>query len=1217
MDTNLNLSENLSEKLEKDLHNIVERSIFLRGEEYYNSGAISKRSLNKQSKYVIVVNGVIEGADFYEVVLNVDIQINKFIYTDCSCPYDGVCKHIVALGLHMIDFLKKFEAEKFNKNFLGNYSENLFNQDHSDAIMHFAKENFQKKFETYFNNKNKSQQNINISQLNVTSLKKFDSSKFYIKLNYDLTPSFHRKGSWYESVNLDEILKNYDITLAQRELLEAIHNSTFDDFRNKDRDLLKLAQLIQGSNFIVSLVESYSSSNPVQFIIEPSEKLKGEIKIEKEVYYYENDLVKHNFYFTMPRDYWKGVYGYQQPFIVGNNQLAYISKNKNTISIYQMGKDLAQIISRVKEYIEYDYGGDSASSYYSGNKKPKIKKQEFNTKLTGEEIWKLDEIMRDAQIYLDLTNPLPVLLGINRSDTAKCAFVIDYNASENNLQISAIVDYNLLRQDVSKNIFYSTAGGKKHLAIRQEFNRYENYSTDSGETHRILFFNNILNIVKINIKKEKEVYRKVFDASFELGFSKNLSFNYKTKQKIFSFIKNNWSNLVEFAKKNNFEIYFKHDIISFEQASIRASFSIQSNPDNDWLYFDINCYCGENKLLLSDIINFVQSGDSFLHRADGSMLEVQNRAELERLVAMLRSFQKREDGFEGKLCQASELKYIVTSSKHYQSQQNKSFQEFMKKMETGKPVKSILIPSNFKKILRPYQQEGIYWMYFLRSYRFAGILADDMGLGKTFQAIVLLSMTQEENGGQNSTFVSKRSDLGEKAARNPSIVVCPKSLLQNWQNEVIKFAPKLKTLIYEGSSKERNLLVKQFKENDLIIVSYPTLRSDDLIFSNSDIKFNYAILDEAQFIKNHATKNAQIVKKINANYRLALTGTPLENNVSEIWSIFDFLMPGFLGRYEDFSKNFHKPIMDYGDMKALEHLSAKIRPFMLRRTKQEVLKELPEKIEQELICELGTAQNILYQQILKQVRAEVFSAVDTKGFKNSQIHILAGLMKLRQACNHPRLLLAKDSNKKNDKNKLQRSDLKNSNTLNVTKRSDLGNQDKELIPSESAKMDLAFELIEEAIEGKHKILIFSQFTSMLDIVAEELEKKKITYLYLSGKTKNRAELVDQFNNDTSNIPIFLISLKAGGTGLNLTGADTVIIFDPWWNPSVENQAADRAHRIGQTKTVNVYRLMTKGTIEEKINLLKAKKKSLADALINASGDTFKKLTWDDIRGLFS
>jgi len=529
---------------------------------------------------------------------------------------------------------------------------------------------------------------------------------------------------------------------------------------------------------------------------------------------------------------------------------------------------------------------------------------------------------------------------------------------------------------------------------------------------------------------------------------------------------------------------------------------------------------------------------------------------------MLESFYAKENNkFEGKLYHATELEDIFTSSKYYNAKIEESFEKFIKEMKSGKPIKKIKLPERFGKILRDYQKDGVDWFYFLRKYRFAGILADDMGLGKTLQALVLIEK--------------------EKVKNKPSIVICPKTLLYNWQSEAEKFTPKLKAIVIDGFPDERKELIKKAKNYDLIITGYATMQKDCEVYDKQKIKFNYCILDEAQFIKNHATKNAQIVKKINADYRLALTGTPLENSVSEIWSIFDFLMPGFLGSYNSFARKFQNPIMKYSDAPALKNLREKTECFMLRRAKSEVLKELPPKVEQFSHCHLEKAQNILYQEILANVKSEIFETVKNKGFNKSRIHILAGLMKLRQVCNHPVLLL----------------------------------KDEDHTKYESAKLNMFLELIDEIVGGKNKVLVFSQFTKMLDILAKELDKNNISYSYLSGKTKKRQELVDDFNKNEDK-QVFLISLKAGGTGLNLTSANNVIIFDPWWNPSVENQAIDRTHRIGQKKSVNVYRLITKGTIEERIVKLQDKKKFLFDNLVGESKDLFTKLTWDDIKELF-
>jgi SNF2 family DNA or RNA helicase len=628
------------------------------------------------------------------------------------------------------------------------------------------------------------------------------------------------------------------------------------------------------------------------------------------------------------------------------------------------------------------------------------------------------------------------------------------------------------------------------------------------------------------------------------------------------FLKTQWPHVVAFGVKNSAEITFTHDILALQSEVVNASFTMQADENNDLLHFDVDVYCAGERVTLESLIEFVKTGSTFLTLPDGRRIEVENKAEIERLVEMVQSFRKRDGGgYEGKLFRAGELQYVATSSKHYTSEQKKSFSTFLKHVHAGKPVKKVALSKKHKELLRPYQQRGIEWLTFLRAGRFGGILADDMGLGKTIQTLIFLERHQ--------------------VAGRPSIVICPKTLLYNWQREAEKFTPTLRVAVIEGTPSERAALYARAVDYDLIVTSYSAMKQDEPYALAPDMHFNYAVLDEAQSIKNHATKSAMTVKQLNADYRLALTGTPLENNVSEVWSMYDFLMPGLLGNYSQFTRRYHKPIMDGGNVEALEELRASISYFMLRRTKSEVLTELPPKIEQESNCALSDAQNVLYQEILSSVRSDIFNQVELRGFKKAQIHILAGLMKLRQACNHPALVIKKKTWRDYD----------------------------------SAKLDACLEIVETVVREKRKILIFSQFTSMLDIISEALEDRSVPYSLLTGATKNRQEKVDAFNTDPS-IPVFLISTKAGGTGLNLTSADTVIIFDPWWNPSVENQAVDRAHRIGQNKSVHVHRLRTKGTIEEKIHALQKKKQGLFDALISESKDTFKKLTWDDVKGLF-
>jgi SNF2 family DNA or RNA helicase len=789
--------------------------------------------------------------------------------------------------------------------------------------------------------------------------------------------------------------------------------------------------------------------------------------------------------------------------------------------------------------------------YQSNGRKIKY----YQSRLTGDELAEFDQLNESVSQFFTLTAPpLNFTSRVIRTRPQQ-GIVVNFDNEAQTLQVSPVIDYGMYRQDISESIYISRREKGDILSRREPF--------EHPGTHIITVSDNIIYCAKINKRKEIKFYEELVSRINEFGFTKTLKCQRRGNKQISEYLNTIWPALSSYAKNKGYEITFKKDEVPIGQTFFRADFVTDMSTENDWLYFDIDCYCGSERVTLEKLLLFLKSGESFWRKEDGTLVQIANSQELEHLAQLLQSFHAREDGgFEGHIHHTPELEYIMTSSSHYNLKRSKSFEQFLSQAQEGKPIKKVQLPNRIVKILRPYQKDGIEWLYFLRSYRFAGILADDMGLGKTLQTLTVLDK--------------------EKIKGCPSLIICPKTLLYNWKEEAEKFFPSLRVLIYDGTPKERFPLQEKVWSYDLVIVSYPTLKQDGEFFSNTKARFNYAVIDEAQFIKNHATKNAQIVKKINADYRLALTGTPFENSVSEIWSIYDFLMPGFLGNYERFAKHFHKPIMEAGDRQVLEHLRRKIEPFMLRRTKSEVLKELPPKIEQLSQCHLSEAQNILYQQILIKVRSDVFETVNQKGFKKAQIHILAGLTKLRQACNHPALLI----------------------------------KDKDFRKYESAKLDMCLELIEEAIKSQHKVLIFSQFTQMLDIVSSVLKEKNISHLYLSGKTKNRQELTHKFNNDSS-IPIFLISLKAGGTGLNLTSADTVIIFDPWWNPSVENQAIDRTHRIGQAKVVNVYRLLTSGTIEEKIQVLKEKKQQLFNALIGESGDTFKKLTWDEIKDLFT
>jgi superfamily II DNA or RNA helicase len=465
---------------------------------------------------------------------------------------------------------------------------------------------------------------------------------------------------------------------------------------------------------------------------------------------------------------------------------------------------------------------------------------------------------------------------------------------------------------------------------------------------------------------------------------------------------------------------------------------------------------------------------------------------------------------------------------------------------------------DLESVLRPYQKEGVGWLYFLRTNGFSGILADEMGLGKTLQVLALL-----------------RSLKGQRA--RPALVVCPTSLVFNWEAEAKKFTPELRVLALQGA--DRAGLFPRLPSHDLVVTSYALLRRDAEHYHG--LEFDTVVLDEAQHIKNRQTQNAQAVKTIRAAHKLVLTGTPMENSVLDLWSIFDFLMPGYLGAAQDFRERYEIPITRDRNTAVQLRLARRLRPFVLRRAKREVAADLPEKIEQIGYCDLGDEQRAYYEQVLTAGRREILDAVNTNGLAKSRMLVLTTLLRLRQICCDVRLLKTGEPGQP--------------------------------APA-SGKVELFHELIEETLDGGHRVLVFSQFTTMLGLLREELAAQNIQCCYLDGSTKDRAAVVEKFQNDPT-VPVFLISLKAGGTGLNLTGADTVIHFDPWWNPAVEAQATDRAHRIGQRNVVTSYKLIARGTVEEKILNLQARKRALTQAVLGDEAQFAGALNWDEIRDL--
>ena len=507
------------------------------------------------------------------------------------------------------------------------------------------------------------------------------------------------------------------------------------------------------------------------------------------------------------------------------------------------------------------------------------------------------------------------------------------------------------------------------------------------------------------------------------------------------------------------------------------------------------------------------------------------------------------------------------------SVRDKNFRSLIRNMKTVED-NDFEIPAELEPILRGYQKTGFLWLKTLSANGFGGILADDMGLGKTLQVICyLLSEYQEREIQEKSKKepVEKEQDIenegrqrekksSDDRLRRNALIVAPASLVYNWNSELERFAPRLAVRMIVGTAAQRRTLLEAADEREILITSYDLLRRDIDFYKK--YRFRCQIIDEAQYIKNHSTQAAKAVKKIQADTRFALTGTPVENRLSELWSIFDYLMPGFLYSYSRFREELEVQIVQHESEKASERLRKMIRPFVLRRLKKDVLRDLPDKLEENMYTRLEGEQQKLYDAHVKRMKL-LLDKQSEEEFNTSKIVILSELTKLRQICCDPALLF-------------------------------------EEYKGESAKLEMCVDLIRNAVENGHKILVFSQFTTMLSRLADRLENEETAYYMLTGSTgkEKRAKMVEEFNKEDNPTAVFLISLKAGGTGLNLTAADIVIHYDPWWNLAVQNQATDRAHRIGQKNVVNVYKLIAKDTIEENIVKLQEKKHALADQILN-------------------
>jgi SNF2 family DNA or RNA helicase len=717
------------------------------------------------------------------------------------------------------------------------------------------------------------------------------------------------------------------------------------------------------------------------------------------------------------------------------------------------------------------------------------------------------------------------------------------------LKIQSDLEAKFSREELSAKIFFEKGVGNG-IAARVEFHYGLSIINPFSPNRNAQATEDVILIRAV--EEERDILNIFEQADFSVTQGK---IHLDDEQKIFEFAITYLPLLQDKTK-----IYYSEDFKLNIRSSMSFSGRIRLDESLDLL--EVSFEYGEMEPdELAAVFDALQLKKKYFRLKDGSFLDL-NQPELDVMAKLLDNLDLTAENFSGEIINLPKYRAMYIDNYLRQAnlpgvQRNLAFKNF---------VQSILEPQDgdfeppeaLMPVLRDYQKTGFKWLKTLTSYGLGGILADDMGLGKTLQVLSFILFEKGKGPG-------------------PALVIAPTSLIYNWQEEANRFTPELKVLVVEGNPSIRRAQLEGVNNWDLVVTSYPLFRRDTEIYG--DLEFSYCFLDEAQHIKNPHTINAKSVQQIKAKGYFALTGTPIENSLSELWSIFNFVMPGYLLSHEQFRKKYEMPIIRGEDPAPLVELGRHVTPFILRRLKSDVLTELPEKIETRLKAQMTDAQRKIYLAFLQEAKSNIAREIKEVGFEKSHIKILAALTRLRQICCHPGMFIEDYS-------------------------------------GESGKMELFKEVLADALDGGHRVLVFSQFTSMLDIIQNHLSAEGIEHFYLSGSTKaaDRSQMVKNFNDGAGKV--FLISLKAGGTGLNLTGADMVIHFDPWWNPAVEEQATDRAHRIGQKKVVQVIKLVTQGTIEEKVYALQEKKKELIESVIQPGETWLAKMSEQELRDLF-
>ncbi|TAH14369.1 MAG: helicase SNF2, partial [Sphingobacteriia bacterium] len=694
-----------------------------------------------------------------------------------------------------------------------------------------------------------------------------------------------------------------------------------------------------------------------------------------------------------------------------------------------------------------------------------------------------------------------------------------------------------------------------YLLFQPIFN-YRGYDVTNTDKEKIFFpIADKLLVIHRNLLLEQELMQRI--ESLHSGFVKPVDSNILAlKGK--DVLKNNWFFLfIDAVKDMNIPVFGFDALKNFRFNTAKPTTKIFISSNTDWFDAKVEIQFGEQKVTVDDVKKALLNKQQFVQLTDGT-LGILPEEWIKKYSLLFRV----GDGKTGDM-KLSKYHFSVIEELYLQRDEEELFFQLEEKYERLKgnhSIKPIPAPAHLQEVLRPYQESGFQWLNYLREVQWGGILADDMGLGKTIQALSFLHHLKVENG------------------KLKALVVCPTTLLYNWQNEIKKFTPSLTYYIHHGGLRVKEGIADD--TIDVIITTYGTLRSDIKQFV--EVNFDYVVLDESQAIKNPGSKVTKAASLLKATSRLCLSGTPLQNNTFDIFAQMNFLNPGMLGSMEFFKQEFSIPIDKFGEKEQKEHLRKLLYPFILRRTKEQVAKDLPEKQEMVLFCDMGDEQRKIYEAYRNDYRDKILGVVENQGIQKSQLTILQGLMKLRQICDSPAIV-----------------------------------KEEERFPNVSVKLEELGREITENISN-HKALVFSQFLGMLALIKEKMKELGVDYEYFDGSStiNERERAIQRFQND-DNCRVFLISLKAGGVGLNLTAADYVYIVDPWWNPAVEQQAIDRTHRIGQTKNIFAYRMICTDTVEDKILKLQERKRNLAREVITDDEGFVKTLTKEDVEYLFS